>query len=624
MSETFKIVKLVDPIQFSTITGGLVPRGAYAGGTDYAVGDSVDYNGSSYVMFNDGPAGTLPTNTTYWQVVANKGATGSTGSTGATGATGAAGVVQSVVAGSNVTVNSADPANPIVSSTGGGGGGGSTLTPTAVKTANYTAAVGDFVPCDTNTTGAFTVTLPTAPADLSQIAVKMILQASTNVITIAAGGSGVFNKAGGSTTLTLSLLNQGVILQYKSSSAIWYVLADDLALSQLDTRYNNTSGNGITVTGVSVAIDTSVTVDKTTSQTLTNKTLTAPVLTAPVLGTPASGVATNLTGTASGLTAGNVTTNANLTGPITSSGNATSVAAQTGTGTTFVMQASPTITTAALGSSTATTQSPADNSTKVATTGYVDNAVLGQRQKEAVKYASTAALPSIIYANGSSGVGATLTGVAFGALGIDSSSPSVSDRVLIRNQVSTFQNGPYTVTATGSGIAVFVLTRATDFDQASDIQTGDSIFVTAGSTLAATTWAYNGIDSPVMGTDAITFAQAAGPGVNTAGNGIAITGASIAIDTSVTADKTTTQAFTNKDLSSGTNTFPADTTHTLKSTLTTKGDIYAASAASTPARLGVGSNNTILIADSTQTTGIKWGAVPSDPLVKIILKQQYK
>lgn len=44
--------------------------------------------------------------------------------------------------------------------------------------------------------------------------------------------------------------------------------------------------------------------------------------TTPALGTPASGVATNLTGTAAGLTAGNVTNNANLTGHITSTGNA--------------------------------------------------------------------------------------------------------------------------------------------------------------------------------------------------------------------------------------------------------------------------------------------------------------
>ena len=47
------------------------------------------------------------------------------------------------------------------------------------------------------------------------------------------------------------------------------------------------------------------------------------------MGTPASGVATNLTGTASGLTAGSVTTNANLTGDVTSTGNATSIASDT-------------------------------------------------------------------------------------------------------------------------------------------------------------------------------------------------------------------------------------------------------------------------------------------------------
>ena len=47
-----------------------------------------------------------------------------------------------------------------------------------------------------------------------------------------------------------------------------------------------------------------------------------PTFIGPILGTPASGVATNLTGTAAGLTAGNVTTNANLTGHVTSTGNA--------------------------------------------------------------------------------------------------------------------------------------------------------------------------------------------------------------------------------------------------------------------------------------------------------------
>ena len=44
------------------------------------------------------------------------------------------------------------------------------------------------------------------------------------------------------------------------------------------------------------------------------------------LGTPSAGVATNLSGTAASLTAGTVTTNANLTGIVTSVGNATAIA----------------------------------------------------------------------------------------------------------------------------------------------------------------------------------------------------------------------------------------------------------------------------------------------------------
>jgi hypothetical protein len=48
-----------------------------------------------------------------------------------------------------------------------------------------------------------------------------------------------------------------------------------------------------------------------------------------------------------------------------------------------------------------------------------------------------------------------------------------------------------------------------------------------------------------------------------------------------------------------------------KSTFTTKGDIVAATAASTISRLGVGTNGQVLTADSTAATGLKWGAASS-------------
>jgi hypothetical protein len=44
------------------------------------------------------------------------------------------------------------------------------------------------------------------------------------------------------------------------------------------------------------------------------------------------------------------------------------------------------------------------------------------------------------------------------------------------------------------------------------------------------------------------------------------------------------------------------------SLLTTKGDLIAATGASTPARLGVGTNGQVLVADSTASTGVAWAS----------------
>lgn len=106
----------------------------------------------------------------------------------------------------------------------------------AIMTGAGTAAAGSFNVCD-STTGSFAPLLPAAPADKTQVGFKHVVQAGTNVVTITCGGSDVINRAGGPTTYPLSVLSQGVILQYKASTAIWYAVAADLPLGQLDLRY---------------------------------------------------------------------------------------------------------------------------------------------------------------------------------------------------------------------------------------------------------------------------------------------------------------------------------------------------------------------------------------------------
>lgn len=209
------------------------------------------------------------------------------------------------------------------------------FTPTLVKTANYTAAAADFVPVDT-TSGAVTITLPTAPADGSLVAAKLIIQGGTNTVTVAAGGSDVFNKAGGSTTYVLRTLHQSVWLQYKHSAAIWYVVTADVDVTSLDARYlvNLTAADStITVAGGTTLAPT-VKVNAIAESQVTNLTtdlaakapLASPTLTGTTTVTTLSATTVGA-GTVNVSTALAVSGSASFTGSVTTTPDALTDAA---------------------------------------------------------------------------------------------------------------------------------------------------------------------------------------------------------------------------------------------------------------------------------------------------------
>jgi hypothetical protein len=162
----------------------------------------------------------------------------------------------------------------------------STLNRTAVKTANYAAAANELVPCD-STSGGFTVTLPTAPADGSPVAVKHILQGGTNTITIACGGSDVINRAGGATSTTLRLLAEAAMLVYDAATAIWTIVADDVPIAQLDLRYAIKAAYASAADAV--AITPALVTNDTTRVTQTNTQVAGTLTLNNPTGTPVDG-----------------------------------------------------------------------------------------------------------------------------------------------------------------------------------------------------------------------------------------------------------------------------------------------------------------------------------------------
>jgi hypothetical protein len=136
-----------------------------------------------------------------------------------------------------------------------------------------------------------------------------------------------------------------------------------------------------------------------------------------------------------------------------------------------------------------------------ATKNYVDNLTQGLDPKQSVRAATTSNI--------------TLSG----AQTIDGVAVAATDRVLVKSQTTTADNGIYVVVAGA-------WTRATDMDTWFEVPSS-YVFVESGTVNADTGWVCTSDPGGTIGTTAITWAQFTGGGAITAGAGLTKTGSVI-------------------------------------------------------------------------------------------------
>lgn len=215
------------------------------------------------------------------------------------------------------------------------------------------------------------------------------------------------------------------------------------------------------------------------------------------------------------------------------------------------------------------------NPQDAATRAYVDLVATGLTVQPAC-YAATTISLNATYANGASGIGATLTNAgALVAFATDGTSPPTNARILVWEQSSTLQNGIYTLTNQGSGAVAWILTRATDYDQPAEIQPGDLVIINNGTLYGGSSFIETASVSAI-GTDPILFSQ------------FTFSASAVLLKANNLSDvASTTTSFNNI------------------SPLTTKGDLIGYSTQNI--RVAVGATNSqILQVNSAATAGISW------------------
>ena len=117
-------------------------------------------------------------------------------------------------------------------------------------------------------------------------------------------------------------------------------------------------------------------------------------------------------------------------------------------------------------------------------------------------------------ADGGYGVGAYLQGTTNGALSIDGVAVNVTDRILVKNETTTANNGIYTVSVAGDAGSKWKLIRSVDYDNhvALQVLVGDYTLIELGATQAGSTFMMNTAGTITLGSSSIGWTIVGGVG----------------------------------------------------------------------------------------------------------------
>ena len=442
------------------------------------------------VSFSAGSTGFTPSTATTGIVTlggtlnASSGGTGATNLTGYVYGNGAGAMTASTTVPTtdlSGTVSNAQLANSAITINGSSVSLGGSITVTATASNALTIGTG-LTGTSYNGSAPVTITIDSTVATLDGI------QTLTNKT--MSGASNTFSNIGNSSLTNSSVTFNGQSVALGSSGTITANTTNALTIG---TGLTGTSFNG--GTAVTIAIDSTVaTLDGV--QTFTNKSISGSTNTLSNIGNSAL-------------------TNSSLT-----------------IGTTAISLGATSLTLGGLTTVTVTQDptAPLDLATKQ----YVDAVAEGLHVHAACAAATPGTLASITggtvtYNNGTAGVGATLT-LSVALTVLDGYTLLNGDRVLVKNEATQANNGIYTWATGGT-----VLTRATDFDTATEMASGDFTFVSNGTLYGNTGWVQTD-PVTVVGTSPVTWIQFSGSGAYTAGTGLTLTGTQFSItNTGVTA-----------------------------------------------------------------------------------------